>query len=48
MSRMCLDCRFFRPDVHDDPARPHHCAFVDAPFGDAQLRIDCADHQPAA
>jgi DNA-binding MarR family transcriptional regulator len=48
VSRMCLDCRFFRPDVHDDPARPHHCAFVDAPFGDAQLRIDCADHQPAA
>lgn len=48
VSRMCLDCRFFRPNVHHDPVRPHHCAFVDAPFGDAQLRIDCADHRPAA
>jgi DNA-binding MarR family transcriptional regulator len=48
VSRMCLDCRFFRPNAHDDLARPHHCAFVDAPFGDAHLRIDCADHRPAA
>ncbi len=48
VSRMCLDCRFFRPNVHDDAERPHHCAFVDAPFGDAHLRIDCADQEPAA
>jgi DNA-binding MarR family transcriptional regulator len=48
VSRMCLDCRFFRPNVHDDAMRPHHCALVDAPFGDAHLRIDCPDHQPVA
>jgi DNA-binding MarR family transcriptional regulator len=44
VSRMCVTCRFFRPRVHGDPARPHHCAFVDAPFGDAHLRLDCPDH----
>jgi DNA-binding MarR family transcriptional regulator len=46
-SRMCATCVYFRPNVHPDPARPHHCAFVDAPFGDAQLRLDCPDHRTA-
>ncbi|MER3418788.1 MAG: MarR family transcriptional regulator, partial [Chloroflexota bacterium] len=27
--------------------RPHHCAFVDAPFGDRSIRLDCPDHAPA-
>jgi DNA-binding MarR family transcriptional regulator len=47
ISRMCVDCRYFRPTVHAGSERPHHCAFVDAPLGDSGLRLDCADHQPA-
>src|SRR5215217_4535619 len=47
VARMCVSCRFFRPFQHDNPARPHHCAFVDAPFGDGELRLDCPDHQIA-
>lgn len=47
VSRMCTTCRYFRPNVHADAARPHHCAFVDAPFGDGALRLDCDDHEPA-
>ena len=47
VARMCISCRFFRPNVHDDPLRPHHCAFVDAPFGDDALRLDCPDYQRA-
>jgi DNA-binding MarR family transcriptional regulator len=47
IQRMCATCRFFRPNVHDDPAAPHHCAFVDAAFGDASLRLDCGEHEPA-
>jgi DNA-binding MarR family transcriptional regulator len=48
VARMCVSCRFFQPYRHrDDPARPHHCAFVDAPFGDGQLRLDCPDHAAA-
>lgn len=42
--RMCCTCRFFQPYVHADPFRPHHCEFVDAPFGTVSLRIDCGDH----
>jgi DNA-binding MarR family transcriptional regulator len=47
VAKMCETCRFFRPHVHPDPRRPHHCAFVDAPFGEASMRLDCPDHEPA-
>jgi DNA-binding MarR family transcriptional regulator len=47
VARMCVSCRFFRPFRHDDPVHPHHCAFVDAPFGDGELRLDCPDFQAA-
>ena len=47
VQRMCLGCRHFRPHVHADPARPHHCGFVDAAFGDGGFRLDCADHETA-
>ncbi|MCI5109757.1 MAG: MarR family winged helix-turn-helix transcriptional regulator [Marivita sp.] len=47
VQRMCVTCRHFRPFAHADVARPHHCAFVDAAFGDARLRLDCDDHEAA-
>ncbi len=46
VARMCVGCRFFRPHAHPHASAPHHCDFVDAPFGDGELRIDCADHVP--
>jgi hypothetical protein len=48
VARMCVTCRFFHPHAHPDPERPHHCASVDAPFGDRHLRIDCPEQEPAA
>ncbi len=45
VAHMCVNCRFFRPSVHDSPESPHHCDFVDAPFGDGDLRIDCPDFE---
>lgn len=47
VARMCVTCRYFKPYAHPDANAPHHCGYVDASFGEAQLRIDCADHQPA-
>lgn len=47
VQRMCVSCRHFRPRVHDDAERPHHCAFVNAAFGDASLRLDCGEHEAA-
>ena len=47
VARMCVSCRFFQPFRHPDGRRPHHCAFVDAPFGDGELRLDCPDHDAA-
>ncbi|HCK85129.1 MAG TPA: MarR family transcriptional regulator [Hyphomonadaceae bacterium] len=45
--RMCLSCRYFAPNVHRDQTRPHHCRFIDAPLGEGDLRVDCADHEEA-
>lgn len=47
VQRMCVTCLHFRPRVHADAERPHHCAFVDAAFGDANLRLDCGEHEAA-
>lgn len=48
VQRMCASCVYFLPNAHPgDPDAPHHCAYVDAPFGDRQLRLDCTDHQVA-
>lgn len=48
VARMCVTCRYFRPRAYADPGRPHHCDYVDAPFGDRDLRLDCPDHAAAA
>jgi DNA-binding MarR family transcriptional regulator len=47
VARMCVSCQHFRPHAHADADEPHHCNFVDAPFGDRALRIDCPDYVPA-
>lgn len=47
IARMCVNCSFFTPHRYADAERPHHCGFVDAPFGSRQLRLDCGDFQPA-
>jgi len=44
VARMCVSCQHFRPHAHADPDTPHHCAFVDAAFGDSSQMIDCPDH----
>ena len=47
LSGMCVTCTHFRPNVRRG-ASPHHCAFVDAPLANEQLRLDCAEHGLAA
>ncbi|GAA3190861.1 MarR family transcriptional regulator [Dactylosporangium siamense] len=44
VSRMCLSCRFFDGYRHPGTEAPHHCWFVDAPFGYRELRLHCPDH----
>jgi DNA-binding MarR family transcriptional regulator len=45
--RMCVTCKYFRPNVYPDGDAPHHCALVNAPFGDRALRLDCPEHEEA-
>ena len=47
VTQMCASCRYFRPHRHPGSAEPHHCAFVDLPFGDRDLRFECPDHEAA-
>lgn len=48
VQRMCVTCVHFRPNQHQNSNTPHHCNFVNAAFGDAQLRLDCGDHETLA
>jgi DNA-binding MarR family transcriptional regulator len=41
--KMCVTCRYFQPNLYPQGDHPHHCDFVDAPFGDRNLRLDCPD-----
>lgn len=46
--RMCAGCTYFKPYVHADAARPHHCGLVDSAIGEVQLRLDCPDFIPGS
>jgi DNA-binding MarR family transcriptional regulator len=47
VGRMCVNCQFFRPNAYAGSDQPHHCAFVDAAFGDRELQLDCPDQLAA-
>lgn len=47
IQRMCTTCRYFVPFRHPDAAQPHHCNFVDAAFGQQDIRIECREHETA-
>lgn len=46
IARMCATCRHFERERHAGEARPHHCALLDMPLADAELRLDCPEHEP--
>lgn len=47
VARMCVTCRFFRPNAHAGDESPHHCALLDVPLGPPDLRVDCPEHELA-
>jgi DNA-binding MarR family transcriptional regulator len=46
ISRTCVTCRFYRPADPPSPQLPHHCLYLGTDFPDAQLRIECPEHEP--
>ena len=48
VARMCVTCRFFRPDAHPGEGSSHHCALLDVPLSGSDLRADCPEHKLAA
>jgi DNA-binding MarR family transcriptional regulator len=47
VAKMCVTCQFFQPNRYPNSEHPHHCALVNAPFGDRHLRLNCAEHVAA-
>jgi DNA-binding MarR family transcriptional regulator len=47
VAKMCVTCQFFQPNIYDDSRKPHHCLYMDTPFGDVQLRTECAEYEGA-
>jgi DNA-binding MarR family transcriptional regulator len=48
VARMCVSCRNFRPNQHNNADRPHQCDFLNVPLGDRSLRLDCHVYEPAS
>lgn len=46
VARTCPTCRYFRRDAPS--GAPHRCALLDSPMTLAELRVDCAEHEPVA
>jgi DNA-binding MarR family transcriptional regulator len=43
ITRICVTCRYFEGYAHPGTASPHHCWYVDAPFGHGDLRLRCPE-----
>src|SRR5688572_8295602 len=48
VTRICLTCRYFDGYAHPGTNEPHHCHYVDAPFGYRELRLRCPEQTPPA
>lgn len=46
VARMCVTCRYFRPDAHPAEPAPHHCALLNKPLPVSGLRVDCPEYEP--
>ena len=45
-NRMCVTCTHFRPNVYNTET-PHHCALLNSPLANRDLRLDCGEHVEA-
>jgi len=45
-ARICPSCRFFEPGGGSG-ARPHYCHLLEDAIGNAELQVDCPDHEAA-
>jgi hypothetical protein len=47
VARMCLACRFLRPDAQPEPPPAAPLCARGPLIADVALRVDCAEHEPA-
>lgn len=44
LAKMCVSCTYFRQNQHLGETKPHHCALIDAPLANEDLRLNCPEH----
>ena len=47
VARTCVTCRHLRVTRDAEGGARRHCALLDMPLGDGDLRLDCPEHEPA-
>jgi DNA-binding MarR family transcriptional regulator len=47
VARTCITCRHLRSGTRADGDARHHCALLDMPLEDGDLRVDCPEQEPA-
>lgn len=46
--RLCITCAHFQANAHSGRnGGPHHCALINAPLAEIDLRLDCPEHRAA-
>lgn len=46
VTRMCVNCKYFKVNVNEDEKKPHQCGFVNGAIGIKDIQIDCNYHVP--
>jgi hypothetical protein len=47
VARMCLTCRHFGRGEGPGADAPHYCHLLEEPLPEAELRLDCPEHETA-
>lgn len=43
MTGICNTCVYFRPNVHAEGEKPHHCDFQKVPLSESESRQNCEE-----
>ena len=45
VARMCINCRYFKRNLHPNSKTPHRCMLTNKPLTPLDLRVDCENNE---